>query len=55
MLVNRTVKLVLLLLAAALVLAVVGLVVRVLRWLLYLAIVLVVVAAAVRWARGRAR
>ena len=52
---NRTVKIVLLLLGAALVLAVIGLVVRVLRWLLYLAIVLVVVAAAMRWVRGRGR
>ena len=52
---NRTVKVVLLLVAAAVVLAVVGLVVRVLRWMLYLAIALVIVAAGVRWVRGRAR
>lgn len=52
---NRTAKVVLLLVAAAIVLAVVGLVVRVLRWLLYLAIALVLVATAVRWVRTRAR
>lgn len=41
------------LLALALVLAIVGLVVRVVRWLLIIAAVLVVAAAAVRWLVGR--
>lgn len=43
------------LLALALVLAIVGLVVRVVRWLLILAAVLVVAAAAVRWLVGHHR
>lgn len=49
---NRPVRLALLLLAVAIVLAVVGAVLKALRWLLYVAVVVLLVAGAVRWLVG---
>lgn len=51
---NNLLKLAGLLLVAAIILAIVGLIVRALRWLLYVAIFVLLVAAAVRWLTGRA-
>lgn len=50
---SRPVRIALVLLAVAIALAVVGLVLRALRWLLYVAIVVLLVAAAARWLAGR--
>ncbi len=50
---SKPVRIALVLLAVAIALAVVGLVLRALRWLLYVAIVVLLVAAAVRWLVGR--
>lgn len=46
---DNPVRLALALLAVALVLAIVGVVLKAVRWLLYLAVVVLLVAAAVRW------
>lgn len=49
---NRPVRLALLLLAVAIVLAIVGAVLKALRWLLYVAVVVLLAAGAVRWLVG---
>lgn len=49
---NTPVRLALILLAVAIVLAVVGAILKALRWLLYVAIVLLLIAGAVRWLMG---
>ena len=51
--VNKPIKLALGLLAVALVLAIVGALLKALRWLLYVAIVVLLVAGAVRWVASR--
>jgi hypothetical protein len=51
--VNTPLKLAAVLIVVALALAVVGLVVRVLRWLLYVAVVVLLLAAAAKWLVGR--
>lgn len=51
--VSKPVRIALVLVAVAIVLAVLGLVLRALRWLLYVAIVVLLVAAAARWLVGR--
>lgn len=50
---NRTLKIALVLVVAAIALALIGLIVRAVRWLLYVAIVVLLVAAAVQWLTGR--
>lgn len=50
---SKPVRIALVLVAAAIVLAVLGLILRALRWLLYVAIVVVLAAAAVQWLAGR--
>lgn len=49
---NTPVRLALLLLAVAVVLALVGAVLKALRWLLYVAVVVLLVAGLVRWLVG---
>lgn len=51
--VSKPVRIALVLVLVAIVLAVLGLVLRARRWLLYLAIVVLLVAAAARWLAGR--
>lgn len=51
--VSRPVKAALTLAAIALLLAILGLVLKALRWLLYVAIVVLLLAAAARWLLGR--
>lgn len=46
---NRPVKLALVLLAVAVVLALAGLLLAALRWLLYVAVVVLLIAGAVKW------
>lgn len=50
---SRPVRLALVLVAVAVVLAIVGLLLRALRWLLYVAIVVLLIAAAAKWIVGR--
>lgn len=49
---HRPVRLALILLAAAIVLAIVGAILKALRWLLYVAVVVLLVAGLVRWLSG---
>lgn len=49
---NNPVRLALLLLAVAVVLAIIGAILKALRWLLYVAVVVLLVAGAVRWLIG---
>lgn len=50
--IDRPVRLALLLLAVAVALAIVGAILRALRWLLYVAVVVLLVAGLVRWLVG---
>lgn len=50
---NRPVSLALVLLAVAVVLALIGLLLQALRWLLYVAVVVLLVAGAVKWLADR--
>lgn len=50
---NRPLRLALVLVGIAIVLAILGLVLRALRWLLYVAIVVLLAAAAVKWLMER--
>lgn len=52
---NRPLRIAMVLLVVAIVLAVIGAVLKALRWLLYVAIVVLVIAAAVRWLVGSDR
>lgn len=52
---SRPLKLALVLVAVALVLGILGLVLRALRWLLYVAIFVLLLAAAARWLVGSDR
>lgn len=51
---NTPVRLALILLAVAIVLAIVGVVLKALRWLLYVAIVVLLAAGLVKWLAGSA-
>lgn len=50
--IKSPVRLALLLLAVAIVLAIIGAILKALRWLLYVAVVVLLVAGAVRWFVG---
>ncbi|MDZ7705075.1 MAG: hypothetical protein U5L04_11405 [Trueperaceae bacterium] len=52
---NTPVRLALALLAVAIVLGIIGLILKALRWLLYVAVVVLLVAGAVRWLMGSDR